>query len=349
MGTTTTDTNSLDWEVVAARGTDDSGAATAAAAAAAAPLPSSGDVRFAGKVVVITGAGGQLGREGCCYFAARGAKLVALDLSAAALMETFQSCCSSTNSSTNTNTGSSTSCPGPEGSPSFDFKPYVCDVTNADAVEQVVSHVCASRFGRIDLLWNNAGYQGQITPILTMNPTDFSNVININVTGMFIVLQAVAKRMVAQGTGGGGGTTGGDCETVVEYAIVNTASVAGLRGTPAMAGYASSKAAVIALTVTAAKELAVHGIRCNAISPALIGPGALWERQNELHAAVGPPYFAATADQVAQAKIGQVPMKRLGTAAEVVASVAFLLSDDASYTTGINLTVDGGMAAGLKA
>ena len=116
-----------------------------------------------------------------------------------------------------------------------------------------------------------------------------------------------------------------------------------------MVGYASSKAAVIALTVTAAKELAVYNIRVNAISPALIGPGPLWERQNKLHAQVGAPYFAETEEEVGAAKVNSVPMKRLGTAEEVVQSVAFLFSDDASYTTGINLTVDGGMAAGLKA
>jgi 2-dehydro-3-deoxy-L-rhamnonate dehydrogenase (NAD+) len=131
--------------------------------------------------------------------------------------------------------------------------------------------------------------------------------------------------------------------------IVNTASVAGLRGTPAMVAYASSKAAVLTMTVCAAKEWACYNIRVNALSPALIGPGPLWERQNELHAAVGPPYFADTPAAVAQAKLASVPLQRLGTPQEVVQSLAFLLSDDASYTTGINLTVDGGMAAGLKA
>jgi NAD(P)-dependent dehydrogenase (short-subunit alcohol dehydrogenase family) len=283
---------------------------------------------FKDKVVIITGAGGQLGREGCRYFAARGAKIVALDLSADALEETFESILHDSSSSSG------------NAYYSFDFKPYVCDVTNAAAVDEVMSHIVSNRFQRIDLLWNNAGYQGQIAPILTLEPQDFANVMNVNVTGMFIVLQAVAKRMVQQGNA----TTGSCC-----YAIVNTASVAGLRGTPAMAAYASSKAAVLTLSVTAAKELAVHGIRVNAVSPALIGPGTLWERQNALHAKVGPPYFASTAEAVAEAKIQQVPMKRLGTAEEVVKTVAFLLSDDASYTTGINMTVDGGMAAGLKA
>lgn len=294
------------------------------------------DTRFREKVIVITGAGGQLGREGCVYFAKRGAKLVALDLSVAALTETYQTIVEAMKNDA-------------ENNGSFDFKPYICDVTNADAVDAVFSHLVVAqqeRFGRIDLLWNNAGYQGQITPIISMNATDFGNVMNINVTGMFIVLQAVAKRMIAQNNNTNNGS---DCPSSSGCAIVNTASVAGLRGTPAMAGYASSKAAVLALSVAAAKELAVHGIRCNAISPALIGPGPLWERQNELHAAVGSPYFADAAAAVAAAKIAQVPLRRLGTATEVVQSVAFLMSSDASYITGTNLVVDGGMSAGLKA
>jgi NAD(P)-dependent dehydrogenase (short-subunit alcohol dehydrogenase family) len=315
------DPTSLDWELQ-----------TVPMDPQSAPLAATGsDGRFHGQVLVITGAGGQLGREGCLYFAARGAKIVAVDLSHQTVRETFEAI---------RNAGV------PDGA--FDFKPYVCDVTDASAVDRVVDHVVTTtRFGKIDLLWNNAGYQGQIEPIIRMRPTDFANVMNINVTGMFIVLQAVAKRMIAQGSALDNDTAPSDHK--INYAIVNTASVAGLRGTPAMAGYASSKAAVLALSVASAKELAIYNIRCNSISPALIGPGTLWERQNELHAQVGPPYFADTPDAVAQAKISQVPMRRLGTALEVVQSVAFLLSSDASYITGTNLVVDGGMSAGLKA
>jgi NAD(P)-dependent dehydrogenase (short-subunit alcohol dehydrogenase family) len=285
----------------------------------------SSDNFFSGKVIVITGAGGQLGREGCCYFATMGAKIAALDLSESALRETYDEIV--------TRRSSNSSHTNP-----FEYEKFVCNVTDADAVEAVMTAVVL-KFGRIDLLWNNAGYQGEICPILSMSPKDFQNVMNINVTGMFIVLQAVAKRMVQQY----------EQDTSTMYAIVNTASVAGLRGTPAMSGYASSKAAVIALTITAAKELAVYNIRCNAISPALIGPGTLWDRQNELHAKVGAPYFATTPEDVGKAKVAQVPLKRLGTPDEVIQSLAFLLGDQSNYTTGINLTIDGGMSAGLKA
>ena len=285
---------------------------------------STGSCYFTGKVIVITGAGGQLGREGCLYFCSRGAKVAALDVSQVALDETHDAIQTH------------------QTQQHFEYAPFVCNVTDAKAVESVMNSV-VQKYGRIDLLWNNAGYQGEITPILSMSPTDFANVMNINVTGMFIVLQAVAKHMVQQFE------RDPPSSTTSSYAMVNTASVAGLRGTPAMAGYASSKAAVLALTVTAAKELAVYNIRCNAISPALIGPGTLWDRQNELHAKVGAPYFAAAPDDVGKAKIAQVPLKRLGTPNEVIQSLAFLLGDQSQYTTGINLTIDGGMSAGLKA
>merc|ERR1712066_433921 len=100
--------------------------------------------------------------------------------------------------------------------------------------------------------------------------------------------------------------------------ICNTASVAGIRGTPAMIAYASSKAAVLCMTVAAAKDLAPFNIRVNSISPALIGPGFMWDRQNELHAASGSPYYSRDPDTVGRNKLSGVPMKRLGSIDEVV-------------------------------
>jgi NAD(P)-dependent dehydrogenase (short-subunit alcohol dehydrogenase family) len=214
-----------------------------------------------------------------------------------------------------------------------------CDVTDVSSVQDAVD-LAVERFSRIDLLWNNAGYQGQIKPTLDYDPKDFAIVMNVNVTGMFIVLQTVAKQMVKQQTEA--------TDDTHSYSIVNTSSVAGLRGTPAMVAYASSKAAVLAMTVSTSKDLAPYGIRVNAISPALIGPGFMWDRQNELHAASGSPYFATDPETVAKNKVNGVPMKRLGTIEEVIQSVSFLLSQESSYTTGTNLVVDGGMSAGLK-
>jgi len=274
------------------------------------------DTRFKGKTIVITGAGGNFGREGCLYFSQRGANVVALDKNPATLAETVQEIkdkCNSFNPAA--------------------FIALECDVTSVESVQGVMDQV-VQQYGSIDLLWNNAGYQGQIKPTLDYDPADFAMVMNINVTGMFIVLQAVGRKMAKQHAGG---------------SIVNTASVAGLRGTPAMVAYSSSKAAVLAMTVSTAKDLAPYNIRVNAVSPALIGPGFMWTRQNELHAASGSPYYATDPEEVAKGKIASVPMKRLGSVEEVVKSVAFLLSDEASYTTATNLVVDGGMAGGLKA
>ena len=120
---------------------------------------------YLGKTIVITGAGGLFGREGCLYFGRRGARIAALDQNKAGLKETFDAM--------QVELGED-NC--------FDFKPYVCDVTNAEQIAQVVDSIVA-RFQRIDLLWNNAGYQGKIQPALEYDPADFARVMNINVTG----------------------------------------------------------------------------------------------------------------------------------------------------------------------
>jgi 2-hydroxycyclohexanecarboxyl-CoA dehydrogenase len=289
---------------------------------------------FAGKVLVITGAGGQFGRTGCLYFCRQGARVAGLDNSQEGLKETFAALEQAL------------------GAGNFDFKPYVCNVTDPKQMAGVVDSIDL-HFQRIDFLWNNAGYQGKITPMLDYDPDDFKAVMDINVVGMFIVMQAVARKMENQQQTGNNTTAdlvGQSPASCSSCAIVNTASVAALRGTPAMIAYASSKAAVLTMTVTAAKELAQYGIRVNAVSPALIGPGFMWDRQNELHAKVGAPFYAPDDPElVAQSKINSVPMKRLGSVEEVVKVVAFLLSDQSSYMTGTNLVVDGGMASGLKA
>ena len=275
---------------------------------------------FENKVIIVTGAGGNFGWAGCLYFAKQGARVVAMDNNSTTLEETVSFIKEELSST------------------EAEIFVATCDVTDATSVQDAVDSV-VERFSRIDLLWNNAGYQGQIKPTLDYDPKDFSLVMNVNVTGMFIVLQAVAKQMAKQKEKGEGSQS---------YSIVNTSSVAGLRGTPAMVAYASSKAAVLAMTVSTSKDLAPMGIRVNAVSPALIGPGFMWTRQNELHANSGSPYFSTDSEVVARNKISSVPMKRLGTIEEVIQSVVFLLSDQSSYTTGTNLVVDGGMSSGLK-
>jgi len=258
--------------------------------------------------------------------------VAALDLNEVALKETVKDV-QAANAPVTEMPGESTTC--------TNIIAVQCNVTDVLSVQNAVNKI-VKRFQTIDMLWNNAGYQGEIKPTLDYDPVDFSRVMNINVTGMFIVLQAVAKQMSKQFDDENYNASGG-------MSIVNTSSVAGIRGTPAMVAYASSKAAVLAMTVSTSKDLAPHGIRVNAVSPALIGPGFMWNRQNELHAQSGSPYFATDPKAVAKAKVNSVPLKRLGSVEEVVKSVAFLLSEDASYTTGTNLVVDGGMSSGLKA
>lgn len=277
------------------------------------------DTRFQDKHIIITGAGGNFGREGCKFFCLRGAKVTAIDLNNDTLNETV------------------TLIKGehPDGEQTT-ITCVQCDVTNTSSV-QIAVDAAIEKYGTPDMLWNNAGYQGQMKPTLEYDIADFAAVMNINVTGMFTVMQFVAKKMALDAV-----------ENQHKFSIVNTASVAGMRGTPTMIAYSSSKAAVLAMTVAAAKDLAPHGIRVNAVSPALIGPGFMWDRQNDLHAKSGSPYFSSDPEQVAQGKVNSVPMKRLGTVEEVVKSVAYLLSDDSSYTTATNLVVDGGLSGGLR-
>ena len=253
--------------------------------------------RFEGKTIVITGGGGTFGRVGAKYFADQGAKVVLVDVNQAALDQI--------------NEDGVTTC--------------ACDVRDPTQVQSVID-AC----GRVDLLWNNAGYQGAMKPLLEYPADDVQLVMDINVVGAFRVLQACAKNMAANGGG----------------SIVQTGSVAGLRGTPTMGAYVASKAAVHGLTMTASKDLAPHQIRVNTVMPALIGPssGFMWRRQNELHAASGSPYFDRDSAVVAAKKVQGVPLKRLGEVAEVVEAVAFLLSDESAYITGTSLVVAGGMA-----
>ena len=202
----------------------------------------------------------------------------------------------------------------------LDAESVTFDVTDEAAVTAAVQGL-----GAMGGLVNNAGYQGLFTPVERYPLGDARRVLEVNVLGVMTVLAVAARAM-----------TGGS--------IVNIASMAGVSGAPNMPAYSASKAAVIGLTKAAAKDLAPHGIRVNAVSPAFIGPGRMWETQVERQAAAGSQYFASDPDAVAAQMIGMVPMRRYGSVHEVAAVVAFLLSDDASYVTGVNVEVSGGSA-----
>ncbi len=192
------------------------------------------------------------------------------------------------------------------------------DVTDEAAVAAAIEGL-----GPLDGLVNNAGYQGVFAPVDRYPIEDARRVLEVNVLGVMTVLAAAARAM-----------TGG--------AVVNIASMAGVSGAPNMPAYSASKAAVIGLTKSAAKDLAPRGIRVNAVSPAFIGPGRMWETQVTAQAEAGSQYYASNPTEVAEQMIGMVPLRRYGSAREVAAVVAFLLSDEASYVTGANVEVSGG-------
>ena len=189
---------------------------------------------------------------------------------------------------------------------------FRCDVTNSEQVAQAFAGA-VQQVGQLDYVFNNAGYQGAFAKTDGYPEADFQKVIDINVIGVFHVLKAAAQHL--RDSGGG--------------AIVNMASHAGVDGPPNMLAYAASKFAVI-------------GIRVNALSPSLIGPGFMWTRQTELQAGVGSQYFDTDPKVVEQQMINSVPLRRLGSLAEVANGVAFLMSDEASYITGFNLDITGG-------
>jgi NAD(P)-dependent dehydrogenase (short-subunit alcohol dehydrogenase family) len=202
------------------------------------------------------------------------------------------------------------------------------DVTEPAAVARSVDACCAA-VGTPSGVFNNAGVQGDFLRIDRYPHADAHRVIAVNALGAFTVLSAVSAAMVEAGEPG---------------SIVSTASMAGVSGAPNMAAYSASKAAVIGLTRSAAKDLAPAGIRVNAVSPGFIGPGRMWDRQVAAQAAAPSPYYADAPAEVARQMIDMVPLGRHGSTDEVARVVAFLLSDAAAYITGANIEISGGSA-----
>ena len=261
--------------------------------------------RFNGKTVIITGAKGDFGQVCSKRMAQEGANIGFLDiLDTESLAIQFK-----------------------KDYPDQIFHSFQVDITKEDQAIEVSKEI-EKKFKRIDHLFNNAGYQGDFTNTLNYAVDDFRKIIDINVTGAFIMLKTISNIMSKQEPRGG--------------SIVNTASMAGIGATPNMIAYSASKAAVKHMTVIAAKDLAPFDIRVNSISPAYIGPGFMWTRQVELQAKAGSVYFSEDPEQVAYQMVDSVPMRRYGSINEVIGPVLFLLSDDSSYLTGIDIKITGG-------
>ena len=198
----------------------------------------------------------------------------------------------------------------------------VADVSDeracAAAVDQAVSAI-----GGVDVLVNNAGIGGPDTDVTGTSLTEFRRVLDVNLTGTFLMCRAVAKVMIGQGNGG---------------AIVNMGSVFGQQGVPGGAGYCASKAGVALLTHSLALELAPHGIRANTIAPGNMATEMHWDELRSRAARSGTGFD----EQVEMVK-ASVPLGRHGTGNDIAGTVAWLVSPDASYVTGQTIGVNGGI------
>lgn len=184
------------------------------------------------------------------------------------------------------------------------------DVCREEEVETLIAEV-VSKYGRLDVLVNNAGITRDGL-VLRMKLDDWQKVLDVNLTGAFLTSRAAMKIMLKQRSG----------------KIINVSSVVGIGGNVGQANYSASKAGLIGLTKSLAKELALRGITCNAVAPGFIDAGMAMELPEEVKAA-----FLKT-----------IPLNRPGTAEDVAHTIAFLASEKASYITGQVLRVDGGMS-----
>jgi 3-oxoacyl-[acyl-carrier protein] reductase len=252
-------------------------------------------VKLQGLVAVITGAGSGIGRASALAFAEEGACVLAADLNPASADETAEQV---RTAGGNADTAQ-------------------VDVTNGEQVEAMVQRA-VDRFGRIDVLFNNAGLPQAFTPFEESTDALFDRIMDVNVRGVFYGCRAAIPRMKAQGGG----------------VILNTASTAGIRPRPGLAVYNASKAAVITLTKTLAVELAPHRIRVVSICPVATDTPML-------------PSFIGVERGADEAEgrrrfISTIPWGRLNRPEDIARAAVFLASSDAEMVTGTAFEVDGG-------
>ena len=246
-------------------------------------------MNFSGKTTVVTGGSRGIGRAVCLELAKGGANVVL---------------CYAGNESAANDTVAACEALGAKA------LAVKCDVADGTQVKAMMD-AAVKEFGRIDILVNNAGITRDGLTMM-MKEEDFDAVIGTNLKGTFLCMKAVSRLMMKQRYGH----------------IVNLSSVVGLRGNAGQVNYAASKAGVIGMTKSLAKELAGRNITVNAVAPGFIDTDMT----------------AALTETAKNAALGSIPMGRMGTPENVAKAVAFLAGEDAGYITGQVLAVDGGMS-----
>jgi 3-oxoacyl-[acyl-carrier protein] reductase len=245
--------------------------------------------RFANQVAIVTGAGRGIGEAIARRLADEGAKIAVVSRS----------------ESNSQKTADAINAAHPDSA-----RPYAVDVADFDAVQKTGEQILAD-FGRADVLVNNAGITRD-TLAMRMSSDDWDAVVNTNLKGAFNFSRAVLRAMVKQRGG----------------RIINISSVSGLMGLAGQANYAASKAGLIGMSKSIARELASRGITVNVIAPGFIETDMT----------------SVLSEEIRKGAQAQIPQARFGAGDDIAAAVAFLASAEAAYITGQVLAVDGGMS-----
>ncbi|MCY4062902.1 MAG: 3-oxoacyl-[acyl-carrier-protein] reductase [Chloroflexi bacterium] len=240
------------------------------------------------QIALVTGGGRGIGRAICLELAARGANVIVNYKSSVAAAEDLVTQINSTGGTA---------------------KSMQTDVSDADQVAEMFKAIL-SEFGTVDILVNNAGMTRD-NVIMMMKPADFDTVIETNLRSCWLCCKTAARTMMRKRKG----------------SIINITSVVGIAGNGGQTNYAASKAGIIGLTKSLAKEVAVRGIRVNAVAPGF----------------VETDMTADLTDDIKERAIEAIPLGRMGAPEDIAKAVAFLASEDAAYITGQTLVVDGGM------
>jgi 3-oxoacyl-[acyl-carrier protein] reductase len=245
-------------------------------------------MRFENQVAVVTGAGRGIGHAIAVRLAKEGARIASVSRTEANAQKTADEI-----NATRADAA----------------KAYAVDVADHAAVQKAAAQILED-FGRVDILVNNAGVTRDGLS-MRMSLDDWDTVLNTNLKGAFTFTQALMRPMIKQRSG----------------RIINISSIAGLTGNAGQANYSASKAGLIGLTKTLARELASRGITVNAVAPGLIETDMT----------------TVLSDEIRQAILQKVPLGKLGDPDDIAGAVAYLASAEAKYITGQVLTVDGGM------